>query len=853
MRKVAVRRPGRLRTIAFVLLFLGLLGATAFAAPSLGDASVDASREAEAGDAAPNVADANATELDTEAFAAKAKLIAAFLDGKLGPDTSLRSLFDVDIDDPSAVAVEAVRLRALTQELDRLDADNRKGSLAARKTPEKDAGAVSPTLLQARLAVDRAQLEFYARTTDERRALVSAHALRQAAQLESKVQAETEAHRGAREAEEARVRALEAARNADTEAERLVSEEYARLLGIGVQQRAFAARMEQLRADMVQRRERTLKWQRRTRDLREVAAQRGDDEVDATYDELRASLRASRAELDAELDAAPIAVPRAGDSPLRELHLETEPIRVQRSTIDAEADRLTTAKSVLDEENLALLMEQTDTLNRERLLLFPYLSKEKRAAITGFSAAGRNQAAAEAFQLSLILRYHKRIAAHAIRNPRVEADAIGATVTRSALVLLQWFAAAVIFLWWRRRAKGVLEGVLVRMRESDRQLKLTVPSWGVSTMAFVIQIRSPLEWLGLSVAMHTALPNAIQGLLEVEVLFVIFTWTFASSAIVESVDTLATAGPFARFGATSPESKGLRHRSLRLLGRVVAVYGVTLALCSRLVGEGAIYEMVRATGGFAFLPVCIVLVHWWRPSVFARLSLVRKPSHLERWLIEHRRGWLSFAAAAAGGIYLFVVGTVRSARAWLGRFEISRRTTAYLFRRRLDKIGEEQEQIALGAIPDDVYARLGPTYARERGGGARISSATEPRVDALMARIRSRKGGLVALVGERGMGKSCLLQRIRSEQPESTMFVDTPSEGMAALRALLARGVGREVDTSLEDLARELAPRNFDAMMLDNFQRFAQPVMGGMKAFDEVMSVAGRHARTTTWVLPSTA
>lgn len=844
MRGLARRRQRGRRTVALLLAFLSMLCASALADPAVGTATGDASTPTDAGNDTRSV-DASAAERDIEDFTAKTQLIISFVAGNLAPETSLRALFDIDIEDSNAVALEVVRLRAWIHEFDRLEADTRRRGGSLRKGSETDAALVSPSLVQARLELDRARLAFYARTREERHSLVVAFEERRAAHLAAK--AETEAQRRAREAEEARLRALEAARNADTETERLVSEEHARLLGIAGQQRAFASSIEQLRAEMIQRREGTLKWQRRTRDLRGAGSARGSDDVDITYDELRSTLRVNRAALDAALDAPPSAIPRAGDSPLRELRLETDALREQRRVIEAEADRLAAARTAVDEESLALLMEETTALNRERLLLLPYLSKEKRSAVTGFSAAGRNQAAAEAFQLSLILRYHKRTVVQALRNPGALTRAVGAVVARSALVLFEWFAAAVIFLWWRRRAKDVLEGILARMRESDRLAKLPAPSLGTSCVAFLTHIRSPLEWLALVVVMRAALPTQIQTLLEVEVIFVICTWTFASSAIVESVDALAASGPFARFGATSSESNGLRHRSLRLVGRVIAAYGVTLALCARLVGQGTIYELVASTWGFTLLPVLFVLVYWWRPSVFARVSLVRKPSRLERWLLEHQRGWLSFVAAAVGGGYLFVFGAVRSARAWVGRFEVTRRTTAYLFRRRLDRIGEEQDLLTLDPLPEEASLALSPTYSLKQEGAGYVSSVNESRVSALMSRIRGRKGGLVAIVGERGMGKSSILHRIQSQQG-GTLLAETPIEGLDALRAILSKSLGSPSHFSLEALASKLADEDTAAVMLDDFQRFAQPVMGGMRTFDSVMHVAGRHAARTTWV-----
>ncbi|MGH7270723.1 MAG: AAA family ATPase, partial [Polyangiaceae bacterium] len=269
-----------------------------------------------------------------------------------------------------------------------------------------------------------------------------------------------------------------------------------------------------------------------------------------------------------------------------------------------------------------------------------------------------------------------------------------------------------------------------------------------------------------------------------------------------------------------------------------------LVISAMLVGRGTIYDWVFSTCWVAAIPVLLVLVRWWRAVIFLRTEQVRKASRIQRWVLAHRQGWESFVAAAAGGAHLFASGTARGARNWLGRFVLTRRVLAYLFRRQLGKLGEQKNIV--GSISASAFEALGP----ERRPEGRIATDSDDALERLAARIRERRGGVVALVGEQGMGKTSALERFRNEVGD-VLLVDAPSGGdLTALRARFAEGLGLQLspEASIEDAAVALARSPAHALLLDDAHRFVKPVMGGLIDFDALVGAASRHASTATWV-----
>lgn len=848
------RAAARRRRVARVVLGCVLAGAMAVLAPVIASAGgLDGARDDDAArsdargeDGAgsrDDAADAVAEDPTIAKLHQTAREVRDLSLDRLTADVAPRSLFDVPLEDDTAIGLEALRLTALLRDVD-ADAGTRRdpgGKRGARDAGAVEAGLseVPPALWQARLEVDRARLAFYTLLPARRHELLAHHAERSNAPVTL-----SDAEQREKDAQERRDLALKAARDARSETERVVKEEYARLLDVERAQAAYEKTLGTERQEIGARREATLVWQRRAREARGPSSM--PDKVDSTYDDLRKALRTARDGLDDALgvvtrDAS--GVPGAGPDPLTDLQgsVDITAAREERKRVEDTAARLANEQQVLHEEQASQLLDEIDTLNGERLALLPFLSSEKRSAITGFTAAGLDQAASEVRQLTLIARYHRYAAVAWLSSLRHTKTAIGLTAGSVLLVVLEWLLAIGAFFWARRRIPRALQSVRTRAQDNDRLERLTAPSLATRASAFVIQIHRPIEWLALALLLSWLVPSSAKGLLEVQLVTVIVQWILGGALIVVVVNALAaTSGG----GPTEDGTPALRLRSLRLVGRVVVAFGLVLVLTSRLVGPGTIYQWVASTCWFASLPVFLVLVRWWRDVVFRRAERARRKSSFERWVLANRSGWKSFLAATAGGVYLFATGAVRAVRGWISRFNVTRRVLAYLFRRELGKLEAERADLGTSRLPDAAFDALGP----EAVAGAWLATDVDDELAKLRERLRDRKGGVIAVVGPRGMGKSVLLRRLHGEFPDSALL-QAPKSGEEALRAALADTVKMPSDASLDEAAAALAASPFGrALFLDDAQRFVQPMMGGLATFDALLSAASANASHTTWV-----
>jgi hypothetical protein len=828
-------------------------------------------------DAGAPPADAGTMIAYAQEFRQQARQIRHFLAGRLDGAIDPQSLFDVPVDtSDEKMRVERERIELLLRRAEapatpaaaRGEKSSAPGATGGSKPTPNDVEPGAPpepieaqdqAAWRARLALDRARLAFYGLPAVQRAALVRQQQARKEQEQAKPVAhdaALNQAEADARRAERQQLEALEAARRSRTEAARLINEEHARLLAVTRQHAEYESGLIQRRAELDAHNEAVLGWRRKVAELTlpgplDAAAQRP---VDDAYVALRVTLRHARQLLANALGSrggGAERVPQAGADPLVDLPLDSDrsvAVR-QRETVTAKARELLSAEQALETEEARQLMSEVETLNRLRLELLGGLSPEKRDSILGFGPAGWDQAVAEVWQVALTARYHLYAAfdwLDAIRG----GERRGRSAWLAFVLVLKWAFPIASFVWWRSRADGVLERWLEARRQKVRTRReggWFEVDYAERLVAFVSRVRRPLEWLLLVGLVTWLMPDEMKGLLEVRLLSRVLLWIFGGLFIVLGIDALAS--PLRGSGSATGQ---LRLRSLRLVGRAIVAFGLPLSLTVLLVGPGTVYSWVFSTCWFAAIPILFVIVAWWRPYIFERFTRMRKPNAFERWVLGRRSpapnlfsSALSSIGAVAGGVYLFVLGAWRVVRSRVLTFELTRRLLAYLFRRDLSKKARASLAPAYTALSPDAFRALGPEVSSVQ----LVRSAADVQVQAVIERIQAAGGGAIAIVGERGSGKTTLMERIVNECPGS-LTVTCSADGLPALGVQLNLALGLSPTTSLELAAKSLDGRVGDsALLIDDAQYLIRPMMGGLAEFDGALTLCRRHSRNCTWVL----
>ncbi len=778
---------------------------------------------------------------------------------QLDPSIEARTLFDVDLDDEHALQLEASRLRLLLNQpggdagvravVDRADEWQQPtvGDAGTRRAP---AAAHSWTKgeLAARLRLDKARLAFYSLPLAQRKALREAHQQRQLEGNTTQVEQQAgEAAERAKEAERQRQEALEAAQNARTEALRLVAEEQARLLGVTAAQAQFEAQLLERRSQLNTQQETTLTWQRRVREMLERAQRHAATaaEVGELYTSLRSHLRAAREDLARALSGAlgDTQVPGPGPDRTAELpaDVDASALRTKWGEVAEEERRLAQLEHQFLTNQAQASYEQVRSLNQDRLALYPYLSDQLRSEIVGFGPRGMDQARAELRQVVLTARHRLFEATRWLTAVEVAGGARNESALAVFIVAVKWLAPIGVFIWWRRRSELTIRSWREAARTERRLDRSVTHSSLEKGLAFLQLVHRPLESLVLSFAVISLLPTEAQNRLEVQLLATILYWSFGGAFVVTAIDALAGRPGARRIRDSQLQTAHVRLRSLRLLGRVVVVVALILSLTSEIVGKGTIYDWVLSTCWFAAIPVVLVITRWWRDIIFERLERRRKKPPLAQWALQ-QTGYKSLLVALGAGAFLLYEGVSKTVKPLVTDFDLTKRLLAYLFRRDLSKRTETTEA-AVAPLPKKLYTSLGPSTP----SAEIVASIADAQVSEVIERINRPGGGVFALVGERGSGKTTILRRIATEGRDAHL-VKCPLDA-SELDACVVRGVHLEEGTSLEAAVAAVNSSDRNAgLLIDDAHRLVKPKMGGLAEFDEFIDLASRHSQYCAWV-----
>lgn len=340
------------------------------------------------------------------------------------------------------------------------------------------------------------------------------------------------------------------------------------------------------------------------------------------------------------------------------------------------------------------------------------------------------------------------------------------------------------------------------------------------------------------------LPDGAQGLLEVELVRTISTWTLSGSIAVRGIDFLSDDARPRYRRRSGVLTAHLRLRSLRLVGLAVVAFGLILSLTSKIVGRGTIYSWVFTLLWVVAAAIFLILVKWWRSVIFERVATKRKQTSLDRWVIANKTGWKSFVAALVGGTKLFASGAYRALRARVSGFALTRKLLAYLFQRDMSRQAGAVTGDSCRPLSRDLYLKLSPMKASEQV----VPSIADVQLDQLIARINLPGGGVFAIVGERGGGKTTLLRRI-DERADDIVRVQTPYGGLSDFKPAFLRALTGTDEGSLDEVsaAFDAAERNA-GILIDNAHRLIRPTVGGFESLDQVLSMARNSSKNIAWV-----
>lgn len=769
----------------------------------------------------------------------------AFQQGELALELDPVELLRVNLSDVHEVVLDSERRRHfMGNEL--LDAP-----LPARSPEKKEV----PEGLDAELQTQRGELDkerqkflslgaaekaaLFAKHKDRRRAALAAE---EEAALKTKVQV-AEAEEAARLAAEERERALEASRRARTEANRALEEERARLLKVKEAQALFDIALAEERKKVEHQKEVSLAWSRRVRELSSKSVLDGDKhtESDQMYGQLVTDLTEVRTELGKELSRiqsgeSRTPMPTSADKAALAIEVNDTEVQKLREELEQNGQRQRNRDAEIRWELATSLRNAMVAMNRARLDLFATISEGKRSQLRGFGPQGVRQVQRELTQIVLEARYYLLSLPRFLRAKYQELKVSPVPIVSA---LFKFILLIIVFRWWRKRADATLNQISESWLARRPQ---TGFARGVATAAWYLkQVRHPVEWLIFTGILANAVTTA-GDLPEIAYARILIAWPLVGLFFIHLLHAIAE-----RQGKREEDTAKLRFRSLRLVGISAVALGQVLALSEASVGRGAIYGWAKSLFWAVGIPIIIILIAWWRKTIFTRAESIPHPTGVIKWVVNRKRGMVSFPAAAIGGAYLLGDGIYRFALKQISHLSLTRRILAYTFRREVEK------QASLAAddgnyrpIDSKTYQALDPS----RFVDGIVASYMQKKIQVIRDLVRSDNNAIVAVVGERGIGKTTFVERVAEDlkSPELCHVRCEPG-GFDIFLRQIAVALGIE-EASTEDQIVNHLHRHLPVLIcIDDAHRLIRPLIGGLRDMDRLIHFAHRVGSTTSWLM----
>ena len=465
---------------------------------------------------------------------------------------------------------------------------------------------------------------------------------------------------------------------------------------------------------------------------------------------------------------------------------------------------------------VAELRTAQQTLYDARMRLFSFLTPATRETLTRSGVAGVRQLELELEYLRRGLLYQRVALPEGVRQ--IERDLRRAPVPTvlGALVLL--FAVAVFHSWRRWAAEG-----LPRLRQLARRAWRNQSAGRPIRRAifYFERIRRPLEWLALLLLFFHLID--VPELHELEVgVGIVVRWLLFAWLAVSLADAIASGED-----GWGRETRNLRRlRSLQILAGWGVVLGLGLELSEHVAGKGTLYAWIWHLFGYLIVPVALSLILVWRPAIRRRLEHeVRFSDWVAR--LSRRRGFFGDLVCTVGGlVYLIFLDVRRFALRLVRRSALGRSLVAEALRQSMTH-SEEAD-----AERPELDAELRKRWLHDE---SLVDSALADELREVLDRLE-RGWTSLALIGERGSGKSTFLRRLVKEFDGQALVLNCPHGGEREAYGALCRGLEIEdEEPSWETVLARVKSQGIRLIAWDDLHRITRPVLGGQRELNRLI------------------
>jgi len=512
---------------------------------------------------------------------------------------------------------------------------------------------------------------------------------------------------------------------------------------------------------------------------------------------------------------------------LSRVHSPSDPVDILPGEPTEETTTTINVAPIQKFETVRDLYDELIDLYLTRIRLLDLVTPSLRTEITGLDRYGAQELKAELNFIIQVVRF-QGLGSEFVQQ-----------LQRAPFLLLTQFLQIIlvilVFRWWRSwlpptlsRMRAAMMEIRPRSSAVVRRLKLL---WHID------QARSPIEWLILFLVMSSVFD--IEGLrFEEDLIRIVLQWAFLGWFAVSITNAVVTRGQPALTGGVAK----IRLRSFRLLTVWLVFLGLGLQLTADLAGTATLYAWVWRAFEILSIPVFIVLLVWWRPEIFRRLSIHPERTKTIERKLKYQTGLRGTLNAMHGIAFLITSGLRRFLLrqvARLGTTNILDSNVTYGIGAK-DPTTNGKQGSSIDESTRNLFLTLPAPYQRYMRAELRT----------MTARAKGKRGGVIAVIGERGGGKSVFLQRLASELKGQMLILESGFGGYPELEQSLVKALDCGSDpVTPRQISERLENKDIRVIAIDDGHHLVRPVIGGHHELDRMTDFVNSVTGKVLWLI----
>lgn len=351
--------------------------------------------------------------------------------------------------------------------------------------------------------------------------------------------------------------------------------------------------------------------------------------------------------------------------------------------------------------------------------------------------------------------------------------------------------------------------------------------------------RAPIEWLFFITFVLNSI-DIIQLPIVIEILSTITLWVCLTYFVFSFLTKMIERGKQSVLKDITPGQSA----SLKIAVWWAGLHILVFQLMSLFIPYGTVSSWLQTLFLFLIIPIYVFFIFQWRDHCFEFLDEERETPKFIVKAVKQRtgiRGFLSANVALIFALYFYLSSEFLNV---ISKVESGRRITAEIYRKKL--INDNTEVLDKSKTLAELDPELNEIIVNSKI--SEVDSVLAKPLEKIIKMVESNERSHVAIIGERGIGKTYFLEKLN--QRHSNTLILSCTEDFNDLLLSLQQQLGIEADNpKTAEIIKAIEEQQIDLILLDNCHRFLTPTISGQREVRRLYGWINELKGLVLWVL----